>query len=203
MNVIDILPKHVYQFHYVNPQEFEDYADQMNIHIHEYYQNINPDYPKSQIVEQDEIPSKLLEFIFESFEEMMFDMRIKYADFDLKLIWFNSHSNRTISGHKFHTHQNSLFSGVYYFSTVANDQITFRDPDVNFTRYNDIFRIDETQFNVIEHDISVNDGDLLFFRSDYQHGVKDFTTIDFEKRISMAFNIDLKGIGSKKRLTCG
>lgn len=202
MNVIDILPKQVYHFHYDKAQEFTDYADQVDNHIHEYYQNVGSDYPKTQIVEQDKIPPKLLEFIFESFEEMMFDMRIKYTEYDLKLIWVNSHSSRTISEHKFHIHQNSLFSGVYYFRTVTNDRITFRDADVDFTRYNDIFRIDESQFNVVEHDISVNDGDLLFFRSDYQHGVKEFSTIGLEKRISMAFNIDLKGIGSKKRLTC-
>ena len=43
--------------------------------------------------------------------------------------------------------------------------------------------------------------DVLFFRSDIMHGVERFHLNKGERRISISFNIDLKGIGSAMRKT--
>ena len=98
--------------------------------------------------------------------------------------------------HHAHYHANSLVSGVFYIDADKhNDQISFIKPNVfgrqlelNVTEYND--------WNSQSWSLPTETGDLFLFPSTLDH------TVDFKKgtntRISLAFNVFVKGILGKK-----
>jgi len=67
----------------------------------------------------------------------------------------------------------------------------------------DIMKKDSSSFFMKKEKVFVNSGDLLIFRSYYEHGVERFqlSPEENQRRISFSFNIDLEGIGSLDRLT--
>lgn len=85
--------------------------------------------------------------------------------------------------------------------SLNKDKLTFKDSDHEYRKYHDIFRADGSPYRIMNQDVPVSAGDLLIFRSDYEHGLEEFTVSEGETRISLSFNIELKGIGSKNRLT--
>ena len=115
------------------------------------------------------------------------------------MIWINIH-NKKENRHKFHLHKNSIFSGVYYYETIKNDFLTFYDPDHEHQKYFDLGR-DDMLLGERKTKVPIMNGDVLFFRSDIMHGVERFYLNKGERRISISFNIDLKGIGSAMRKT--
>ena len=89
-----------------------------------------------------------------------------------------------------------MFSAVYYLQCITEDCIEFYSSNL-FSDYHLIAREDDTIYAEDVHRFSVSEGDLIIFRSDIPHGVPQFTG----KRITLAFNINLTGIGTNKVLS--
>ena len=110
--------------------------------------------------------------------------------------WLNYTKEK--EAHHFHSHPNSLVSGVFYIKCDAqNDMIEFYDsvpsqfqiPPKEYTQYNS----KRWWFNVAQ-------GDLLLFPSNTSHSVE--IKKENSLRISLAFNVFIKGkMGSKSDLT--
>jgi len=196
MKSIDVLPIQIFQSHYENNDILNSFVDQkMDV----WMIDTDPFYPKASDFEFEELPEEFSNFIRDSIEEFLFFQRITYHEFEISLIWINIH-NKKENRHKFHLHKNSIFSGVYYYETIKNDFLTFYDPDQEHTKYFDLGR-DDMIFGERKTKVPITNGDVLFFRSDIMHGVERFHLNKGESRISISFNIDLKGIGSVMRKT--
>jgi uncharacterized protein (TIGR02466 family) len=101
--------------------------------------------------------------------------------------------NGKYSSNALHNHPNSILSGVYYLQTPENcGGIYFADPRVGARMLNPPIE----EFNLwtlpkISYKPEV--GLMLLFPSWLMHGVE--TNMSEENRISMSFNIGMKGIG--------
>ena len=196
MKSIDVLPIQIFQSHYENNDILNSFVDQkMDV----WTTNSDPFYPKSTDFEFKELPKEFSDFIRDSIEEFLFFQKITYREFQISLIWINIHSKKE-NRHQFHLHKNSIFSGVYYYQTIKNDFLTFYDPDYEHQRYFDLGR-DNMILGERKTKVPIVNGDVLFFRSDIMHGVERFHLNKGESRISISFNINLKGIGSVMRKT--
>ena len=98
--------------------------------------------------------------------------------------------------HHFHTHTNSIASGVFYVAVdKEKDSITFsrqaKDiPFVHQVLFPDIER--PTDYNTEEWDIPIDTGNLFMFPSTLVHGVKQINNRTSD-RISISFNTYVKG----------
>ena len=197
MKIIDVLPIQIFQSHYEKNEILNSFVDRkMDAWIGKESAIF---YPKSTDFEFEELPKVFSDFIRDSIEEFLFFQKIQYYEFKISLIWINIH-NRKENAHKFHLHKNSIFSGVYYYETIKNDFLTFYDPDHEHQKYFDLGR-DDMLLGERKTKVPIMNGDVLFFRSDIMHGVERFHLNKGERRISISFNIDLKGIGSAMRKT--
>ena len=197
MKSIDVLPIQIFQSHYEKNDILNFFVDQ-NIDL-SLDKESDGFYPKSTDFEFKELPKEFSDFIRDSIEEFLFFQKIKYYEFKISLIWINIH-NKKENKHKFHLHKNSIFSGVYYYETIKNDFLTFYDPDHEHQKYFDL-GCDDMILGERKTKVPIMNGDVLFFRSDIMHGVERFYLNKGERRISISFNIDLKGIGSAMRKT--
>ena len=197
MKSIDVLPIQIFQSHYEKNDILNSFVDRnIDLWIDKESDGF---YPKSTDFEFKELPKEFSDFIRDSIEEFLFFQKITYREFQISLIWINIHSKKE-NRHQFHLHKNSIFSGVYYYETIKNDCLTFYDPDYEHKKYFDLGR-DDVILGERKTKVPVVNGDVLFFRSDIMHGVEKFLLNKGEKRISISFNIDLKGIGSAMRKT--
>ena len=111
-------------------------------------------------------------------------------DFYITQSWLNI----TAPGetHHDHYHSNSIISGVFYLSTVENDNIIFNDP--NF-KIRDQIKIESKRFNPLNATrwgFHVRNNELILFPSWLHHGVdsNEKATTD---RLSISFNTFVKG----------
>lgn len=90
--------------------------------------------------------------------------------------------------HHNHSHPNSIYSGVFYFKSLPQDNLIITRPYPNLTPFsygkNPRYMSDEKK-------ISVKKGDLLIFPSTMHHRVDENKSND--DRISLAFNTIVKG----------
>lgn len=110
--------------------------------------------------------------------------------------WFNF--TQVNEGHHKHAHPNSFISGVYYVNAdIDHDKIFFLKGKHNF------FKLKTKTWNLWNSEewyFPVETGQVVLFPSDLQHYVQ--TKSDNNERISLAFNIFLKGtIGHENMLT--
>ena len=123
----------------------------------------------------------------------------KELDFYITQSWLNI--TKPGQFHHQHSHPNSIISGVFYITTVENDQIVFHDPN---NKLKQIIQLDPTASpNAFNSDVwmGVKALDFLLFPSWLEHSVKpnEKATTD---RISISFNTFVKGtIGIKDWLT--
>ena len=109
--------------------------------------------------------------------------------------------NRPGQEHHAHWHRNSLLTGVFYISTLENDNIIFYDPLL----IKDYIKIVPTEFgnfwNARWWPINVTNNALVLFPSWLQHSVAENKSAD-TNRISISFNAFAKGIfGDKTDMT--
>jgi len=101
------------------------------------------------------------------------------------------------TSHHKHYHFNSLISGVFYLSTIKEDNIVF------FTDDKKTISLESSNygiFNSTSFKIAINNNSVVVFPSSLIHGVEVNNTD--EERISIAFNVFVKGaLGSKEKLT--
>lgn len=190
-----ILPSLIYEDKYDNNSILDEFIKCMNDRVSAITRK-HDDYPTSLAFELSQLPKSFQQFLNNSIEEVLFLEQLKYEKFEIVHIWINVH-NKKWNSHRFHVHKNSIFSGVYYYNTVGNDSLIFKDEDYQFNRYFDLSSISGKPYGIKEYKKNVSTGDLLIFRSDLLHGIKIFETPKNNQRTSIAFNIDLKGIGSK------
>jgi uncharacterized protein (TIGR02466 family) len=100
--------------------------------------------------------------------------------------------------HHVHNHHNSFISGVFYIhSEGESDKIKFHKPGY------ECIQIIPTEWNIYNAKswwYSVNTGDVILFPSSLTHEVPP--TISSKNRISLAFNVFLKGrLGGYSELT--
>ena len=156
----------------------------------------SPDeYPKSFVFTLNDVPRDFAKFLGSSFRSFLHSEKIVCNDYNFDLCWLNIHDKEQ-NKHVKHTHSNSMFSAVYYVQCINNDCIEFYSSNL-FSDYHLIAREDDTIYAEDVHRLKVNEGDLIIFRSDIPHGVPQFTG----KRITLAFNINLTGIGTNKVLS--
>ena len=123
----------------------------------------------------------------------------KELDFYITQSWLNI--TKPGQFHHQHSHPNSIISGVFYVTTVENDQIIFHDPQ---SKVKQILQLDPTAAsNAFNSDvfIGVKTLDLLLFPSWLEHSVKP-NEAQSTDRISISFNTFVRGtIGIKEGLT--
>ncbi len=91
--------------------------------------------------------------------------------------------------HHSHQHQNSLLSGVFYFSADKQlDTISFEKNDYNQIH---IFYKEANDYNSRQVDLKVESGDLIIFPSNISHFVQP--TTNKNTRVSLAFNSFITG----------
>jgi len=112
--------------------------------------------------------------------------------------WLNINKKGTY--HHEHNHANSYLSGVFYVNSQPDkDSITFKDS--NYYQINLGNRNNYNAFNSREWTFSVKTGAIIIFPSYLKHTVS-INKHDNHERISLAFNVFIKGtIGEKKGLT--
>lgn len=197
MEVLEILPKKIYKFNYFPDNTIKKFI--FNV-IKEISNQEDYDmFPKNYIISQSDVPLNFKFFIEKSIKNVLSYERIRYESFYISLMWLNYHDKINNNMHLIHNHQNSIFSGVYYFENNDNG-ITFFD-DEQCARYYDFQTIDDESYFPKKQYIQTLTNDLIIFRSDLSHAVTRFDLHKNQKRISLAFNINLIGIGSKNKLT--
>ena len=201
-----ILPSLIYGGEYDNNSELDTLVNKSLSEISSFhgmssgFSKRNDGYPMSLSFKVEDLPENFLKFLNNSIEEVLFLEQLKYEKFEIVHIWINVH-NKKWNNHMFHVHKNSLFSGVYYYSTLENDSIEFVDKNETFNRYFHLVTQGNKTYGEKNHTQNVSSGNLLIFRSDLMHGVKSFPYDEKRKRISISFNIDLKGIGNPSTKT--
>lgn len=91
--------------------------------------------------------------------------------------------------HHSHQHQNSLLSGVFYFSADKElDTISFEKSDYNQIH---IFYREANDYNSRQVDLKIESGDLIIFPSNISHFVQP--TTNKNTRVSLAFNSFITG----------
>ena len=112
-------------------------------------------------------------------------------DFYITQSWLNI--TKPGQYHHDHHHANSIISGVFYISTVENDEIIFVDPAVRLKRLISFGQKEYNAWNSLSWFFPVNNNELILFPSWLTHGVKsnEKATTD---RISISFNTFVKGI---------
>ncbi len=103
--------------------------------------------------------------------------------------------------HHEHCHSNSIISGVFYISTIENDQITLMDPNFKIRDQIQVIPKGYTAFNSTCWFYPVKNSELILFPSWLNHRVdpNENATTD---RISISFNTFVKGtLGDRDGLT--
>jgi len=120
---------------------------------------------------------------------------------DLKLkitqSWFNY--NDTDSSHHTHMHENSIISGVIYFTETPSDIVFFRTYPPNAIKLNPNLK-KTTKFNSETIKLKIDKFDMILFPSSTVHGVDRNRSSD--TRISLSFNTFYSGIlGAQEEMT--
>ncbi len=93
-----------------------------------------------------------------------------------------------------HWHTNSIISGTFYISTVTDDKITFRDPNVKLKEKALISESKEVNiWNAPEWELPVKNNMLLLFPSWMTHYVPKNLSARSNPRMTIAFNTYAKG----------
>jgi uncharacterized protein (TIGR02466 family) len=103
--------------------------------------------------------------------------------------WFNY--NDTDSSHHTHMHDNSIISGVIYFTETPSDIVFFRTYPTNTIKL--IPNVKKaTKFNCDTVKLKISKFDMILFPSSAVHGVDK--NISSNTRISLSFNTFYSGI---------
>ena len=94
--------------------------------------------------------------------------------------------------HTWHTHPNSVFSGVFYMNDEGSDSnLNFRGKP-QFSPFNLKYSHSEfNQFNSEKCGISVKNGTMIIFPSHLEHGVDQ--NLSYDNRIVIGFNSFVEG----------
>ena len=107
-------------------------------------------------------------------------------DFYITQSWLNVSIHKH-SSYK-HSHQNSIFSGVFYVSTVENDKLVFYDPCTNLKGRIGVEPIEDSGWTSNAWSLSVENNILVLFPSWLEHNA-----LIVGHRISIAFNVFARG----------
>ena len=199
MKTIKILPKEIFKFEYDENSSLEKLV--LNI-LSDKNQNFNPKPKYQKIFDFDLYPKNFQNFLNDCINFTLLSEKVKYESYSIPLNWINIF-DKSVNFHETHSHQNSIYSGVYYYETIENDSICFYDIEPVVGNFLDILRKDFKSYYENKDCVSVKSGDLLLFRSYFFHGVDKFYIPNNSntKRISFSFNVNLQGIGSVEKLT--
>jgi uncharacterized protein (TIGR02466 family) len=103
--------------------------------------------------------------------------------------WFNY--NDTDSSHHTHMHENSIISGVVYFTETPSDIVFFRTYPSNAIKLNPKLK-KTTKFNSEILKFKIDKFDMILFPSSVVHGVDKNSSSN--TRISLSFNTFYSGI---------
>jgi uncharacterized protein (TIGR02466 family) len=103
--------------------------------------------------------------------------------------WFNY--NDTDSSHHTHMHDNSIISGVIYFTETPSDIVFFRTYPTNTIKLIPNVK-KSTKFNCDTVKLKISKFDMILFPSSAVHGVDK--NISSNTRISLSFNTFYSGI---------
>ena len=120
-------------------------------------------------------------------------------DFYITQSWLNI--TKPGEHHHEHSHANSIISGVFYISTVEDDKILFKDPNIKIKEMIKIISEKFNLYNSASWSFPVKNNELFLFPSWLGHKVdtNEKATTD---RISLSFNTFAKGIlGGRSELS--
>ncbi len=139
-------------------------------------------------------------------------MRMAYMYFDHvfnsnntpELYYVQSWLNATHSGefHHPHCHANSFLSGCYYYNTEEGDCVRFH----NLAEQNKMLYFaprENTKYNARTRLVPIKNGDVVIWKSELHHDVPRLEKERQSPRISLAFNIFLKGTIGEPGLRTG
>ena len=115
-------------------------------------------------------------------------------DFYITQSWLNVSIHKH-SSYK-HSHQNSIFSGVFYVSTVENDKLVFYDPCTNLKGRIGVEPMEDSRWTSNAWSLSVENNMLVLFPSWLEHNA-----LIVGHRISIAFNVFARGMFGTKNAT--
>jgi uncharacterized protein (TIGR02466 family) len=111
--------------------------------------------------------------------------------------WFNY--NDTDSSHHTHMHENSIISGVVYFTEIPSDIVFFRTDPSNTIKLKPKYK-NTTKFNSEIINLKIDKFDMILFPSSTVHGVDRNSSSN--TRISLSFNTFYSGIlGHKESMS--
>lgn len=204
MQTILVHPKSIYKFRY------DDHAQVVNQFTTIVEKN-HQDYLPNAVISNDQIDitcimrpetfsGKILDwlsFLKTSFSQILDHENLVHKGFEVELMWLVYQKELNTTGSEPHSHANSVFSGIYYVDVSENCFTEFLEDDHIFRRSNHVLRKNGSVYGPQVETINFSSGDLIFFRSDMVHKAVH----SHEKRIIIAFNINLKGLGSLNELT--
>ena len=105
------------------------------------------------------------------------------GELDISLSWANC--TKPNQSHHRHYHSNSIISGSFYFSSIAETPITFLNPFEKL-RWYDVQETENNRYNAKELSLAVDQPSVIVFPSYIDHYVK--INNKSEGRYSIAFN---------------
>jgi uncharacterized protein (TIGR02466 family) len=185
--------QHLFAIPILNCKELYEFKDEeINFILNmEKKKNIGNDTTTNRYILNNEILKDIRDFIqdgIKSYVDNIICPKNKKLEFYITESWANF--TKTGAYHHMHSHQNSLISGCLYINAVKNkDKITFFNQ-----KYKRIY-IPSDNFNIYNSTnwwIPIESGKLILFDSSIEHMVE--TTETPETRISIAFNVFIKGV---------
>jgi len=180
---------------YLNREKFDaeiDYVKTLEFKTNENGNLASLDTDILENIELCEI-KKIIEFAIDEYTTKFMSWNLN--SFYITQSWANI--TKPLTSHHKHYHFNSLISGVFYLSTIEEDNIVF------FNDAKKIISVESSNYGIFNSDIfkiAVNNNTVVVFPSSLIHGVDVNNTS--EDRISIAFNVFVKGaVGSKEQLT--
>ena len=137
---------------------------------------------------------KILNHVKKFVEEILSPKNDNDMEFYITQSWVNIHSPGS-TGHRFHTHPNSIVSGIFYIKTLSKDSIFVEHHDNQMMPGHapalDFEPCKRTQYNSRQSEINIQTNDIVIFPSWLPHFV--FIKKEDGLRISLAFNTFVKG----------
>jgi uncharacterized protein (TIGR02466 family) len=179
-------------------------SDVVNNQLLEYVNNLEFRQPVPQACAQtvnshvlNEPPfAELKKFIEYHLQEYVTNVMQVKINLQITQSWLNISTKG--ARHKFHTHPNSIFSGIFYLNFEPNHPPVCFYPPTNM-QY-ELTAITPNQFNSQSFTVKTKTGDLILFPSHIPHQVEENSSDT--PRISLSFNtFAIDGLGDDNRLT--
>ena len=224
MNILQILPKELYKFHYDGDlQKIFDYIVKISDQDHKRFGLLYEKGAHNPVSEMDiHVPEfaeefkDIYEFMMDSVGQVINHLQYQHPDHFMCQIWTNLHWLPE-QCHTRHVHPNAIFSSLLNIRCLPPNNVTVYHAgspsgDQDATKLQHVYTnkmfpegtrmmpetSDGAYYELIEH----NPGDFIVFRSDIAHSVPNFNNQEVgDLRVSASANFWLNQMGRTDRAT--